>query len=328
MSVFRHPKTGHWCCRLQIGGQRIQRSAGPSATKADAQALEAAIRRDAIDGRIGKPQTRSLDDALLRWLDGEARTLKDYAGHTSKARAIREYCAGKRLDQIVDAAEEIKRDGQKAGLAMATINRRLAILRRIANLAHDQWGWLDKPLGQRIKLFGGEQARHTYLTPDQVEHLAQCCAHTQTATAIRLAARTGLRMNEILAADTVFDGCIVVHPEQAKSGRPRLVPLPPDMPDLLFPLGLTYPVLRRNFEAARELAGLPDVRFHDLRHTAASWWAQAGANLTVLRDLLGHSTLAMTSRYAHLMTGDLKRAAADVAQKRHTEKQKTEKTDT
>ena len=70
------------------------------------------------------------------------------------------------------------------------------------------------------------------------------------------------------------------------------------------------------------------VRFHDLRHTAASWWAQAGANLTVLRDLLGHSTLAMTSRYAHLMTGDPKRAAADVAQKRHTEIKYTEKTDT
>lgn len=318
MSVFRHPKTGHWCCRVQIGRQRIQRSAGPSATKADAQAIEAAIRRDSIDGRIGKPKARSLDAALLRWLENEALTLRDTAGHTSKARAIRPHCAGKRLDQIVDAAEEIKRDGQKAGLSAATINRRLAILRRIANLAHDQWGWLDKPLGQRIKLLAGERTRHTYLTPDQVEHLAQCCQHPLTATAIRLAARTGLRLNEILAADTVFDGCIVVHPEAAKSGRPRLVPIPPDMPDLSLPLGLTYPVLRRHFEAARSAAGLDHVRFHDLRHTAASWWAQAGANLTVLRDLLGHSTLAMTSRYAHLMTSDLKRASEYVAQKRHT----------
>ena len=323
MSVFRHPKTGHWCCRVQIGRLRIQRSAGPSATKADAQALEAAIRRDSIDGRIGKPQTRSLDAALLRWLENEALTLRDVAGHTSKARAIRPHCAGKRLDQIVDAAEEIKRDGQKAKLSPATINRRLAILRRIANLAHDQWGWLDKPLGQRIKLLSGEQSRHVYLTPDQVEHLAECCRDPMVAMAIRLAARTGLRQNEILAADTVFDGCIVVTAEQSKTSRPRLVPLPPDLPDLKLPLGISYHTLRTFFEDARKTAGLDHVRFHDLRHTAASWWAQSGANLTVLRDLLGHSTLAMTSRYAHLMTSDLKRAAANVAQKRSIEKEKT-----
>ncbi len=323
MSVFRHPKTGFWNVRLQIGGQRIQRALGQSARREDALALEAQIRRDHIDGRIGKAPARSLDDALLKWLQGEAQTLKDKAGHASKARAVRPYCANKRIDQIVDAAEELKADGIKAGLTPATINRRLAILRRIANLAHGQWGWLEKPLGQRIKLLSGEKTRHTYLTPDQVEHLAECCVHAVVATAIRLAARTGLRQNEILAADTVFDGCIVVHPEQSKSGRPRLVPIPPDMADIKLPLGITYATLRTYFEAARKTAGLEHVRFHDLRHTAASWWAQSGATATILRDLLGHSSLAMTSRYAHLMTGDLKRAAEAMAQNWRDEKQKT-----
>jgi len=328
MSVFKHPKTGIWNVRIQISGERIQRALGPTARREDALALEVQIRRDHIDGRIGKTQTRSIDEALLKWLQGEAQTLKDKSGHESKARAVRPYCADKRLDQIVYAAEELKADGIKAGLSPATINRRLAILRRIANLAHGQWGWLDKPLGQRIKLLRGETARHTYLTPDQVEHLAECCTHAVVATAIRLAARTGLRQNEILAADTVFDGCIVVHPDQAKSGRPRLVPIPPDMAEIKLPLGITYATLRTYFEAARKTAGLEHVRFHDLRHPAASWWAQSWATATILRDLLGHSSLAMTSRYAHLMTGDLKRAAEKMAQKRRDEKQNTEKTDT
>jgi integrase len=323
MSAFKHPKTGHWQVRMVIGGQRIQRSLGPAAGREDALNLEAQIRRDTLSGRLGKTPPRSLDEAIARWLEGEAKTLKDYAGHLSKVRAIRTHCAGLRLDQIVDAAESIKSAGITDGLKPATINRRLAILRRVANLAHGQWGWLDLPLGQRIKLLGGETARHTYLTPDQVEHLAQCCRHAGVATAIRLAARTGLRQNEILQAKTVFDGCIVVDPETAKSHRPRLVPIPPDMPDLKLPLEISYATLRTFFEDARQTAGLPQVRFHDLRHTAASWWAQAGANLAILRDLLGHSTLAMTSRYAHLLPGDLKRFSRAVAQKRRNKKQTT-----
>lgn len=314
MPVFRHPKTGHWNVRLQIGGQRIQRALGPVARKEDALALEAQIRRDHIDGRIGKTPARSLDDALLKWLQGEATTLRDLDGHTAKVRAMRQHCAGLRLDQIAEAADAVKEAGIKDGLKPATINRRLAILRRIANLAHDQWGWLDRPLGQRIKLLKGESTRHTYLTPDQVEHLAQCCRHATVAAIIRLAARTGLRQAEILRASTIYDGCIVVEAEDAKSGRPRLVPIPPDMADLKLPFCVSYATLRTYFEDARQTAGLPHVRFHDLRHTAASWWAQAGANLAILRDLLGHSTLAMTSRYAHLLPDDLKQTSQKVAE--------------
>lgn len=292
-----------WHVRLQVGGQRIERSLGPAATKADALDYEAKLRRDLIAGKLGRSPDRTLDDALLRWLEGEAETLKDYPGAKNKARAIRAHTQGKRLVDVVQVAETIKADGIKSGLKPGTINRRLAILRRIANLAHDVWGWLDQPLGKRIKLVPGEKARHVYLTPAQVEHLAGCCEHPKVALAIRLAARTGLREGELLRADTVFDGCIVV--DESKSGRPRLVPIPPDI-DVTLPIGISYATLRTYFEKARATAEMPGVRFHDLRHTAASWWAQSGANLAVIRDLLGHANLAVTSRYSHLMTKDLK----------------------
>ncbi len=309
MSVIKHH--GTYAVRFQVGGQRIFRSLGPSATKADAVAYEAKLRRDLLDGKLGRAPKRNLDDALARWLEGEAATLKDYSGLISKVRTIRAHCKGQPLTAIVQVAEHVKADGIKSGLMPATINRRIAILRRIAHLAHDAWGWLDQPLGQRIKLLPGEVARHVYLTPDQVELLAESCTHPIVATAIRLAARTGLREGELLRADAIMDGCIVVL--ESKAGRPRLVPVPPDMIDIKLPLGITYAVLRSHFEAARDRAGLKGVRFHDLRHTAASWWAQSGANLAILRDLLGHSNLAVTSRYTHLMTSDLKAAAEKVA---------------
>lgn len=306
-----------WHIRLQIGGQRIERSLGATATKADALAYEGKIRADILAGKLGTAPDRSLDDALLRWLEGDASRLKSYNTIKSQARAISEYSAGRPLSGIVAVAQKIKDAGIKSGLNVATINRRLALLRRVANLAYTEWDWLKEPLGKKIKLLPGETARHTYLTPAQVEHLADCCEHPIVRIAIKLAARTGLRENEILKADTIFDGCILVEPETAKNKRPRLVPVPIDMLGLTLPLGIRYATLRKYFEAARTKAGMPHVRFHDLRHTAASWWAQAGANMAVLKELLGHSNMAVTSRYAHLSTADLKRVSADVARGRN-----------
>ena len=311
-----------WYVRLQIVGQRIERSLGSAASKADALDYEAKIRKDVIAGKVGRAPDRSLEDAIVKWLTDEASQLKSKDTILSQIRAIRPSCAGKKLTDIVAVAEQIKKDSLKKKLKPATINRRVAILRRIANLAHEVWGWLDQPLGKKIKLLPGEVSRHIYLTPDQVEHLAGCCAHPVVATAIRLAARTGLRETEILLADTIFDGCIVVTSETSKTTRPRLVPVPADMPELTIPLGINYATLRTYFERARTAAGFPHVRFHDLRHTAASWWAQSGANLKMLQDLLGHSTLAMTGRYAHLSTNDLKAQSLKMAEKRGEKKKK------
>jgi integrase len=175
-----------WHIRFQIGGNRIERSLGPAATKADALDYEAKLRREIVSGKLGHAPKRSLTDALARWLKGEAATLKSYDNLLSKVRAIRTECEGKPLEQIVQVAEEIKRKGIAAKLKPATINRRLAILRRVANLAHEQWDWLDQPLGAKIKLLRGEKSRHIYLTPEQVDTLADHCKDETVRIAIRL----------------------------------------------------------------------------------------------------------------------------------------------
>ena len=83
----------------------------------------------------------------------------------------------------------------------------------------------------------------------------------------------------------------------------------------MLPIGLTYNTLRTYFERARIKADMPAIHWHDLRHTAASWWAQSGATLVLLRDLLGHTSFAETSRYSHLVRGDLKAGAERMADK-------------
>ncbi len=308
MAVYKRGERWHY--RFQVDGKKFAGTAGAAGGKADAVALESKIRADHLAGRLGKVASHTVDDALLRWLSGEASRLRSVKSLTSQIKAIMDHTAGRQLAQIVLVAEAVKQAGIDAGLAIATINRRLAALRRVAHLAHDQWGWLTEQLGPRIKLLRGETKRHVYLTPTQVEHLAECCEHPQVALAIRLSARTGLRQGELLQVDTIHDGHIVIGPEISKTGRPRLVPVPADMSDLVLPIGLTYNTLRTYFERARTKADMPALHWHDLRHTAASWWAQSGATLVLLRDLLGHTTTAETSRYSHLMRADL-RAGAD-----------------
>jgi integrase len=309
MAVYK--RGDRWHYRFQIDGRSFSGSAGAGASRTAAVQLEAQ-RRAQIAAESGCAARHSVDDALARWLRDYAGRLKGPASLHSKVRAVVQHTHGADITEIVEVAAKVRAAGVAANLSAATINRRLAILRRIANLAH-QWGWIEQPLGARIKMMPGEKARHVYLSPDDVERIAAACGHQGCATAVRLSARTGLRETEILRADTIREGLIMVSAQDAKSGRPRAVPVPPDMPDLRLPLGITYHQLRREFEAARTVAGLPHARFHDLRHTAASWWLATGSSLATVRDLLGHSSVAVTSRYLHLLPGDLKRGAAAVA---------------
>jgi integrase len=109
----------------------------------------------------------------------------------------------------------------------------------------------------------------------------------------------------------------VVLPEVTKSGKRRELPLcgPPDAvlarrqgEGQRRVFGGPWSRWRTGWERALEAARLDDVRFHDLRHTFASWTMQAGASLPELQQLLGHASLAMTMRYAHLSPKHLRSA--------------------
>jgi len=291
-------------------GNRVERT---FRSRADALDFERRTRGRIADRRVGRQARYSLEEALHRWLTGEARTLRTEHDLQNKARSLLPHIAGRALEDVANAAESATRAWLADGLKPATINRRLAILRRVVNLAHRQWGWLENPVAGRVQLLPGERARHVYLSPAEVQRLVAAARDRRVRNAILLAATSGLRRSELLALDESSRRGNALYVQESKSGRPRLVPLPPEALDISLPLGLTVHELRNGFDRARAKAKMPHIRFHDLRHTYASWLVQAGAPLAAVRDLLGHSNLGVSSRYAHLATAHLEEAVGKIA---------------
>jgi integrase len=297
-----------WYVDVHLGGQRVVRSAGRGATRAEARELEAKIRRDLHAIRVGRAPERTIEQALARWLKGDARALRSYRKILSHANALRPYIFRRPLTRAPDVAEEVKRAMLAEGLSNATVNRRLALLRRVCRLAYSPWEWLGKPIV--IQLLPENNERHVYLTPDGVEALARACPNPAAGDMCRLAAYTGLRRGELFGGGgTIVDGCLLLD-ASTKTARPRMIPLPEAVLEiaLRLPLALSDYQLRVSFEAARIAVGRPDLHFHDLRHTYASWLVQSGVHLLSVQELLGHSTVTTTERYSHLAPEHLREA--------------------
>jgi integrase len=120
---------------------------------------------------------------------------------------------------------------------------------------------------------------------------------------VRLAAYTGIRRGHLLRLThhDVKDGFLRLD-RTSKTRTLQLVPLHPKVLSVAqrLPLGVSDDGVRASWKTAREVCGLEHVRWHDLRHTCASWLVQAGVSLHTVSEVLGHSSLAMTRRYAHL----------------------------
>jgi len=310
MSVWKN--RANWRYRVMRDGVVIS---GSARSREEALALEARARTDLIDQRIGAAPRRSLPEAFVRYFtSAEALNLKSIDSLVSKGDAWEAFIAGRQMSDAVAVADKAAAKWQREGKAVATINRRLALLRRILNLAYRKWGWLNEPMADKIQLLSGEAQRHIYLTAIEAAQLRRRTRNLNARAWITLLLYTGLRAGELesLTADQVRDNVIYLD-ARTKTGRPRAVPVvyPATRYLKYIPMQLKYQGLRMHFEAARKVIGRPDIHIHDLRHTNAAWLAQAGAESRDLQVWLGHTNPATTARYAHLSLARMK----DVARK-------------
>lgn len=213
----------------------------------------------------------------------------------------------------------------KRGNKPATVNRILSTMRGLLRMARDEWQWIDN--FPKIRLLTGEVERDRWLTREEAERLVRVCP-VHLAALVRFALSTGCRASEItgLEWNRVDLDRRTAWLNQTKNGTPRGVPLNEDAVEVLreqIGKSLTHcftfrgepwkwQVTNSAWHTALVAAGIQDFRFHDLRHTWASWHRQAGTSCDELKDLGGWKSREMVDRYAKYGTEHLAVAATRI----------------
>jgi integrase len=316
-----------WWINITHQGKRIQKATGTS------DKLAAQQYHDQVKANLWrkshlqeKPEYTWLE-ATLRWLDESQhkRSIRDDKMHL---RWLDPYFGDSVLSSITrDRVEEIAKIKEKTGVSLSTVNRMLAVIRAILRKAEREWSWLERaPI---IRMRTEAKGRIRWLTKNEVNilvkelpsHLADMMLFTLT-TGLRQSNVTGLQWENI---DLVRCHALI-HPDQSKSKKAIPVPLNADAAAIIRKqMGkhekfvFSYRgqhITQCNTKAwhkALQRAGIKNFRWHDLRHTWASWHVQNGTTLQELQQLGGWSSFDMVLRYAHLSSDHLKQAAERVS---------------
>ena len=332
-SLYKRNGSGIWWVRFQLNGTRIQRS---SHTSKKAQALRflakvmeeerqrqeqgyKRVRFDVLCEEYGRQHLPLLKPATRVGYLGQIQVLKASFGEDR-------YIDEVRKAHIAEFVGHLK----KTGLKPPTIRRYLATLSSLFAFA-EQSGWLaQNPVAHFDKRSLPEALPRTRFLSQAEYRRLLASAEPHLRHLIEMAVETGMRMGELfgLRWEQVHLERREVRLVVTKSNRPRVIPLSDRAVAILAAspriatspyvftnpqTGKRYRNLWQSFRKACSRAGITDFRWHDLRHTFASWHVQNGTDLYRLSRMLGHSTLQMSARYAHLATEHLHQAVRNMA---------------
>ncbi len=298
--------------------------------------------------RAAEKQRRARDITLAEfvpifirdWLEGKPS--KDY--YEYRAKWIEDRLGDVRLSaltpQMVEQFYRQRRKDRSRGevISLSTANHDLKVLRIMLARAV-QWGYIPSNPAAAVKPERVPEQKVRYLTKEEADALTAAC-EPWLRPLVEAALHTGMRRGELLAlrwADVdLKQRRIVLGGGGTKSKRNRTIPISKTLLATLNKLralhtdrvflrpqvegrggqkttklvAVTVDVLRNSFEEALAAAGITEFRFHDLRHTFASWLVMAGRPLYEVQKLLGHADQKMTQRYAHLSPEYLRSSVA------------------
>ncbi len=232
-------------------------------------------------------------------------------------------------DVIAAARDKLKATPKQRGggqRSNADVNRALAWLSCACSYGVKELGWLERNPLERVRKSPEAKGRVRYLSDDELPRFLQACRESPNADlypAVVLSLTTGARNSEIMGLcwPQIDFKRRVAALGDTKNGDARALPLSGDAFELLqarakvrnlkddriFPSKpgnkSAHVELRTPFLAALKAAEITDFRWHDLRHTAASYLAMAGTSPLEIAKVLGHRTMAMVARYSHLSPG-------------------------
>jgi len=318
MSLYKRGEVW-WFAFTAPNGQRVRKSTQTQNRK-EAEEYHDRLKSEYWRRYKLKEKPRRLwQEAVVQWLY-EHQHKRTHETDIRKLKWIDPYLRDKYLDDIdrelIDSIAEAK---EADGRSPATVNRYLALIRAILRAAWLEWNWIEK--APKIRMRKEPKKRVRFLNRRDAERLlSELPAHLSAIA--RFALCTGLRMNNIVQLKwsqvDLEQHLAWIHPDESKSGNAIGVPLNSEAREVLrqqygkhHQRVFTYegkPVLRASTHAwykACKRAGIENFRFHDLRHTWASWHAQQGTPLNILQEMGGWSSSEMVKRYAHLTAGHL-----------------------
>jgi integrase len=328
-----------WASYVDAGGQRVRRSTGIGQSiegRREAEALLAKWRLESHQQRHwDRDPSRSFEEVMVEYL-------RVAANHRSAdsiryfVKELRSSFQGRAMEGLrgADIAAHITRR-RAEGVKDSSINRELEVLSAAINYAryHLEWNLPNPVQGRMLK---EPEGRVRWISREQAVLLLEAARASRSpylADLIVLALNTGMRREEMLGLEwcrvDLQAGLIHLEARHTKAGKRRSVPLNRAAREAVISRerfrakhcpaspwvfcrknGERIREARKGFLAACAKGGIADFCFHDLRHTCAAWLVSSGVPLTDVRDLLGHSTVSMTERYAHLAPERVRSAVA------------------
>ncbi|MGI8786985.1 MAG: tyrosine-type recombinase/integrase [Pyrinomonadaceae bacterium] len=337
MTVRRRKDTGKWVCDFYYNGERIIRTLKFARTKTEAGAAEAVIFNSVFKQAYGfdaKPDKRFEDFVIETFLPYSEANKKSFYDDVLACRVLIEAFKNKTLRQITSPMiEQFKQERlnqptkNKRLRRPATVNRSLSVLSKIFSLAFDAELVEANPCSRVRKLRTNNERVRVLSTEEEERLFAALSGNELVKQIVVVALHTGLRRGEIFNLkwfDVDFTrGFVQVR--ESKSDKKRIVPMNRTVRMLLgglkrtsefvFPsprTGRRLDNIKKGFRRAADEASIGDFRFHDLRHTAATRMADAGADAFTLMKILGHSDIRMTARYTHATDVALRRAVENL----------------
>jgi integrase len=314
-----------WVYFTTPSGERVRRST-KTTDKKSAQHFHDELRAESwrIE-KLGERPNYTWDDAAYKWIM-ETKHKRSHKDDVAKIGWLHQFFRGKPLtsitrDQLISIAERKRIEASES-----TANRYMALMRAILRRARDEWEWIDK--APKVRMYKEVRRRVRWITPEQVQALmAELMPHQQDLTLFALA--TGLRQSNVhkltweqvdLVRRTAW-----IPAAEAKNGEDIHVSLSQfaiellqrqlgKHPTLVFTRA-GHPISQLNTKSWRDAvarAGIQNFRWHDLRHTWASWLIQNGTPIYDLQEMGGWKSGEMVRRYAHLGPAQMSRHAEAV----------------
>jgi len=302
-----------WYIDYYYNGRRHREAVGPN--RKVAERVLAKRKVEIAEGRflsISKQSKATFDDIAGLFLQYSKDNKLSYERDVRSIALLRHSFGGMPLASITPLEIEKYKSLRRTTVGPATVNKELACFKTMFSKAI-LWGLAaDNPV-KRVELFREPPGRLRYLSDTEIARLF-AEASDELRVILTVALYTGMRKGEILNLtwkDINLERRII-YVRNSKNGTAREIPIAdrlsaviseyPRLDGQVFRSAHGEPIrsFRTAFENAVRRAGIADFSFHDLRHTFASYLVMNGVELVTVKELLGHKTIQMTLRYAHL----------------------------